>query len=127
MTKLELQQLLEEAYSSFFLDSIELLAAKEAEYRKSDFFKKTKLSLSVLYKQYFIYQQSKYGLSNKIDEFINEIDTEKLEELLIGVVEKLSTNDKLNSIINKFAERFDLKSLIENSEELQTILKNFKK
>jgi len=127
MTKLNLQQLLDKAYNGFFLDSIEILVAEESAYKKTDFFKQTKIPLLTLYQQYFVYQQSKYGLSNKIDEFINEIDTERLEELLVEVFEKISKNERLSDMIAKLLESFNLDKLIENSEELQAILDTFKK
>jgi ubiquinone biosynthesis protein Coq4 len=126
MTKIQLQQLLEKAYNSHFLESIEILIEKETEYKKSDFFKQTKISLFVLYEKFFAYQESKYSLSNKIDEFINDIDTDKLSELLVEALDKISTNERLKEMISKFLENFDLDKLIGNSEELQAVLKDFK-
>jgi len=127
MTKLQIQQLLEKAYSSHFLNSIELLVEKESEYKKSDFFKQTKIQLFTLYEKFFVYQESKYSLSNKIDEFINDIDTEKLELLVVDLLERINKNSRIGELMAQLLKNFNLDALLADSTKLQTMLADLKK
>ena len=54
--------------------------------KKSQFYKETRISLSDLYKLYYQYMNSQYGLVEKINEALESID----EELLIEKIKKYS-------------------------------------
>jgi predicted transcriptional regulator len=126
MTEIELQELLEELYNETFLDSIKLIYEKEISYKKSDFFKATKIPLSTLYEKYFIYMNSKYSIEDKLNDFITKIDTDKLTDISLDWIEKLEDNDKFNKIINIILEKFDLSKLQEGQKEIESIISDIK-
>jgi len=126
MTKLEIQLLLDEAKDSDFLNSIEILDEKQSEYKKSDFFKKTRIPLLSLYEKYFAYYESQYSITKKINEFIYELDKEELANLLVGVVEKLNDNNRFKEIVSKALEQFDINALIANNEDFKKAVSDLK-
>jgi hypothetical protein len=81
MTQIELQQLLDNIYELSFLESILLIQEKDSLYKKSDFFKQTKIPLVNLYEKYFIYMNSKYSIEDKLNDFITKIDIDILTNL----------------------------------------------
>jgi len=126
MNNLELQILLEKIYNQTFLESIEIIFEKEKEYKKSDFFKQTKIPLIQLYEKYFVYMNSKYSIEDKLNDFITKIDTNKLTDISLDWIEKLEDNDKFNKIINIILEKFDLSKLQEGQKEIESIISDIK-
>jgi hypothetical protein len=80
MDNLQLQNLLDDLYNESFLDSIEIIYEKESLYKKSNFYKQTKISLAQLYEKYFQYRMLNYSMQEKFNDFIAEIDTKKMIE-----------------------------------------------
>ena len=76
MTKIELRELMEKAYRAQFLDSVELLLESNKEYVKSDYYKKTRVPLAELYKNYVLYRQTQNDLLAQVDRFIMEFNTD---------------------------------------------------
>jgi hypothetical protein len=126
MTNIQLQLLLEEAYQTTFLDSIEILLLKEPDYKRSEFFKKTKIPLLDLYKNYFTYMSAKYNLDSKINEFIDGIDADKLANLLADGFEKFQNNPKMQKVIKVIIDKFDLNFFKENNQELKKLVDELK-
>lgn len=126
MTKTEIYDLLQKAYDSQFLDSIELISEENKNYMKSEFYKKTRISLSDLYKNYFQYKRLRMGLSEQLEELVVEFNTdlaaEKLEELLI----KLKDNTKVLEILEGVFENFDSSKLEEYSKKIQEVITDLK-
>jgi hypothetical protein len=83
MNEIQLLELLEKIYSLSFLESILEIQKQELAYKKSDFFKQTKIPLNVLYEKFFIYNNTRYGFDEKMNEFITNIDIEKLTNLTL--------------------------------------------
>lgn len=126
MNNIELQELLEKIYREDFLESIELIIEKEPFYKKSDFYKSTRIPLSTLYEKYFIYANSKYSFEDKMNDFITKIDTDKLVDLSTEWIEKLEGNDKFNKILNLILEKFDLTKLQKDQKEIESIISEIK-
>jgi hypothetical protein len=80
MDNLELQILLDELYTESFLDSIQIIYEKESEYKKSSFYKQTKITLIQLYEKYFQYRMLNYSMQEKFNDFIKEIDAKQIIE-----------------------------------------------
>lgn len=90
-----------------------ILAAKdfEKEYKESDFFKKTKISLLDIIKNAKMYYSFSYsGILEKIQSLINDLDFNKVNSLLdqIGSVFEQENNDTMAM----FTELKDFKNLI---------------
>jgi hypothetical protein len=126
MTNIEIQLLLDEAYQQTFLDSVEILLEKEPEYKRSEFFKKTKIPLLDLYKNYFGYVNTKYSFDNKINDFIDSVDPDKLAKLLADGFEKLQSNENMQKVFKTLMEKFDLNFFKENNEELKKLVDELK-
>ena len=122
MTKLEIQLLLEQAYESTFLDSIELLKNKNKDYKKSNFYKETRIPLAQLYQSFFAYQKTNMDIADKINHYLNNIDTDIIVNKMTDFIE----NDKVKEIINVIIEKFDFEKLMEASEELNKSIQNLK-
>lgn len=126
MTYIEIITLLEEIYEEDFLNSITFLLEKEPEYKKSAFYKKTKISLPQLYEKYFVYKNAKYSFEDKMNEFITNIDIDKLTNLTLEWLEKLQNNERISQTISKVLENFDFSYLEKNNEDLKQLLEQFK-
>jgi len=126
MDNLVLNDMLKEAYDMPFLDSIEFLKESERSYKKSDFYKKTKIKLKVLYKEYFVYRQSKYDIWEKVDTALTSIDPEVVSEKLGEAIELLDKNEKVKGILSKILNNFDIKEIVKQGETLKKEMKNLK-
>lgn len=82
-----------------FFDQIQALAEFEKEYKTSDFYKATKMSLKDVYKNYASYRLLRYGveidLGKAIDDIQNLINNLNLDNLegLLGKVENIFSNE----------------------------------
>ena len=126
MDNLELQMLLDDLYNSSFLDSIEIIYEKESEYKKSSFYKQTKIPLIQLYEKYFQYRMLNYSMQEKFNDFIREIDIKQMIETGLNWLEQLENTERVNQLITKVLENFDLDYIKNNNEELKELLQNFK-
>ena len=92
-----------------------IIAAKdfEKEYKASDFYKKTKISLLEIIKNAKVYYAFSYnGVLDKIQSFINDLDFNKINSLLdqAGSVFEQENNDTM-AILNELK---DFKNIINN-------------
>jgi len=106
--------MLEKAYKETFLDKILFLKEQEIQYKKSSFFKQTKISLMELYKNFDIYTTQKLGL------------TYKLGEEVIIFLQKIVEDERFEGFLNKIIESFDFEIIKKQSEELDKVLKTMK-
>ena len=124
MNEIQLLELLEKIYSLSFLESILEIQKQELVYKKSDFFKQTKIPLNVLYEKFFIYNNTRYGFDEKMNEFITNIDIEKLTNLTLEWIQKLNEDEKVMNLLKKVFERFNVSELEEIKEEINGIISN---
>lgn len=82
-----------------FFDQVQALAEFEKEYKTSDFYKATKMSLKDVYKNYASYRLLRYGVEidlgkamDDIQNLINNLNLDNLEGLL-GKVETIFSNE----------------------------------
>jgi hypothetical protein len=126
MTNLQIQIMLEKAYKENFLDKILFLKEQETQYKKSSFFKQTKISLMELYKNFDIYTTQKLGLTYKIEDFINGTDFDKLGDEIISLLQNIVEDERFEGFLNKVIESFDFEIIKKQSEELDKVLKSMK-
>ena len=127
MTQLDIQLLLEKAYESNFLDSLQILSKANKEYKKSEYYKDTKIPLIELYKGYYQYAASQYSFGSKISEFLGTIDSDELVEKISSLLQKLQNDPEIQKIFNTIMENFDIQSLNLSAEELKKAIKQLKK
>lgn len=127
MTQIELQQLLDNIYELSFLESILLIQEKDSLYKKSDFFKQTKIPLVNLYEKYFIYMNSKYSIEDKLNDFITKIDIDILTNLSLEWIDRLQNNEKFQDLVKITLEKFDFSKLKEEQEKIEGIISDIKK
>lgn len=82
-----------------FFNQIQALTEFEKEYKTSDFYKATKMSLKDVYKNYALYRLLRYGVEidlgkaiDDIQSLINNLNLDNLEGLL-GKVEDIFSNE----------------------------------
>lgn len=126
MNNVDLYLLLDDIYRSNFLEAIEIIIEKTPEYKKSDFFKKTKLPLEVLYEKYFHFLTVNYSFEEKLEQFIEGIDSERLADTIVKVVQNLENNQDFMGKVEKFIETFNIEQIQKQNEEFDKIIKTFK-
>lgn len=126
MNNLELQILLDDLYSESFLDSIEIIYKKDPEYKKSSFYKETKIPLIQLYEKYFQYRVLQYSMQEKFNDFIAKIDINQMIKIGLNWLENFENTERVNQLIGKIMENFDLDYIKNNNNELKDLLENFK-
>jgi len=126
MTKIEIQALLDKAKDSSFLNSIELLMMNESNYKKSDFYKQTRIPLLSLYEKYFVYHESKYSISEKINEFLYDFDNDELADKIVDTFEKLQKNERIIKFVSKVLEQFDLQAIIKDGDSIRELASKLK-
>lgn len=137
MNKEELQDLLEETYELPFLWKIERLFEEEKEYKKSDFFKKYKIPLVVLYEKFEAYQRSNKNLKEELDVWIEEIidkltdfikkaDTDLIVSKIGDFLESANASEKVTDFINNLLDNFDVKQLEKLAQDFEEGIKNLK-
>lgn len=126
MTKIEIQEILLTAETKSFLDAVEYLAEQERNYRKSAFYKKTQIPLFTLYEKYLAYKEMVKGFDQRFEDFILGLDLDLIQEKIIQLVELLSNNKEMSIKLDTLLQRFDLSKIVEDSEELDKLLKKIK-
>ena len=126
MNKLDLQQILDKAYNSFFLDSIEVIAEADSSYKKSDYYKTTEVPLIKLYESYFMYRESKYSFGERLNDFVADLDTEKLVDLFVEWLDKAQENEKFIQTLTQITDKFDLGFIKDNKEAVQKLVDSIK-
>lgn len=127
MTNIQIQKILNEALNKSFLDKILFLTEQEREYKKSDFFKTTKIPLLTLHEKYEMYKMKNNQVIEEFNNFIKEIDvdlvTGKLEELVLN----LEKNKTIVNMVNDFIENFNYEKVNEYAIQIQEEMNKLKK
>lgn len=127
MTKKELDALLEQAYKEHYLNAIELLTKNEKNYRRSEFFKNTRIPLFELYKNFYLYKRQENDLQNQIEKFLLEFNVELFTEKVTEIIESLKNNDRIKNFIEKLSQDLDPTKIESLTKKLEGALKNLKK
>lgn len=120
MTKLQIQEVLENAYKKDFLDSIEYLFQEEKEYKKSNFFKATRIPLAVLYEKFYM-TKTKENLANDLVNVFMEFDVEYLVIKFEQFIEGFKDSEKINDWLEKILSYFDTEKISEYRDDIQGI------
>jgi hypothetical protein len=126
MTNIELVALLEQAYEKTFLDAIEFLFDQSSEYKRSKFYKTTRIPLEILFEKYFTWQKASYNMVDDLFESIMSVDTNRLVEKISDIVEKASQDGKISEFFTKLLEQFDPEVLEKYSQEFDKTVQSLK-
>ncbi len=126
MDNIQLQLMLEEAYKKTFLDKIEFLFEKEREYKKSEFYRKTKLSLVDLYQNFETYKARSRNLADEFNDFIEGIDTDSIINFIDEFIGKASENKPIVDTLNSIIENFNYEKISEIATQIQEELSKIK-
>ena len=126
MTNIELVALLEQAYEKTFLDAIEFLFEQSNEYKRSKFYKTTRIPLEILFEKYFTWQKASYNMVDDLFESIMSVDTNRLVEKISDIVEKASQDGKISEFFTKLLEQFDPEVLEKYSQEFDKTVQSLK-
>lgn len=127
LTNKEINEILFTAYRMRFLESVEYLYSKQKEYKRSEFYKKTHIPLSVLYQNFFAYKKSGENLFTQFEDFFMEIDSELVTEKIEEILTKIQESEKIGEFFDGLVEQLDIEKLQKYSKELEGVIKNFKK
>lgn len=119
MTNEQITKLLQEASKKEFLDAIQLIKLNEKAYKKSKFFKDTRIPLLPLYQQYYGWQKSKMNILEQLSKDIKDFDVNVILDKIIEVLNSINNDPEVMEKINEFIEKFDPKSLNGLLENLQ--------
>ena len=126
MTILEIQTLLDNLAEKSFLESILEIKKNEQDYKKSDFFKNTKMPLAVLYEKYL---QSVFFKTDKVEDIalaIENMDVSRFAEKLSELIDKALDQDNLKERIEGFQKGFDIEELVKQNSELEEAINKLK-
>lgn len=126
MEKLEIQLMLDKAYEMDYLEMIEFISGEEKNYSKSDFYKKTKMPIFELYKNYFIYREQRYNFAERLNKMIENIDTDYLAKKIDNLFAQVEQGDSVNKFLDKIYKAFDVNELLKNGDELKTLFNSIK-
>lgn len=126
MNKKELDQLLEVVYGVDFLNGIEILLDEEPKYKKSEFFKKTKIPLMTLYEKYFHWKKLETTIKDELLSFVYNLDEDIIIKTLTSMIKKIESSDEVKAILTSITSSFDTADLKNLSEELQETVSKLK-
>lgn len=120
MTKEQIEKILIKAGKMEFLDLIEFLAGEEKEYNRGEFYKKTRIPLLQLFKEYVSYNRTKESIVNRaLQDLLKYEDYEKVAEKVVDLFDYLNKNPEVVVEFEKFFHNFfDSQELQNLSEEL---------
>ena len=127
MDNIQLQLVLEEAYKRTFLDKIEYLADQDKEYKKSEFYKKTRIPLFELYQNFDKYKSKGLDLAKEFNDFVEGIDLDNVIELIKEFIEKLEKDEKIVDVLNNLIENFNYEKISEIATVVQEELNKISK
>lgn len=119
MTNEQITKLLQEASKKEFLDAIQLIKLNEKAYKKSKFFKDTRIPLLPLYQQYYGWQKSKMNILEQLSKDVKDFDVNVVLDKIIEILNSIDNDPEVMEKINGFIEKFDPKSLNGLLENLQ--------
>ena len=127
MNNIQLQLVLEEAYKRTFLDKIEYLTDQDKDYKKSEFYKKTKIPLLELYKNFDAYKSKGLDLAKEFNDFVEGINLDNVMELIKEFIEKLEKDEKIVDVLNNLVENFNYEKISDIATMVQEELNKISK
>lgn len=125
MTNNEIKILLEELEGLDFLPLMEKIFEEEREYKKSLFFKKTRISLSQLFRDFTSWKRNQTSLFKKIIKEIEENEDVILERIH-SIIDKANSDPDIVGGIQNLIGDFNLEELEEYTQELKGEIENLK-
>jgi predicted transcriptional regulator len=126
MDNIQLQLILDEAYSKTFLDKIEFLLEKEKDYKKSEFFRLTKIPLLALYEKFDGYKTRQKNIADEFNDFIYGIDNDLVVQKISEFIEVAEKDKKIVQTLNEIIENFNYEKISEIAEQVQKELNKIK-
>jgi transcriptional/translational regulatory protein YebC/TACO1 len=126
MNKTEIYDLLDTIYEANFLDSIEIITEEESKYKKSEFYKQTKVPLATLCEKYFHWRNSENSIKDELLSFVYNLDEDAVVKTLTNLIKKLESSEDVQRIVEAIAESLDPKDLKNLSEEFQETVSKLK-
>jgi hypothetical protein len=126
MDNIQLQLILEEAYENTFLDRMEFIFEKESEYIKSEFFKKTKISLLDLYEKFESYKTKKLDIIDEFNSFIERLDMDLVVSKISEFLEQAEKDKKIVDVLNDLMDNFSVDKISEYATQIQEELTKVK-
>jgi len=127
MDNIQLQLILDEAYKKTFLDTIEFLIEHDKDYKKSEFFKNSKISILELYKNFELYKNSKTAIVDEFNDFIEGINTDIIINKIKEFINNIEDDQTLVEKLNEFIDNFNIEKVGEYAtqikEELNKVIK----
>lgn len=126
MKNFEIQRALEEGYEKSFLEKIEFIIEKEKEYKKSEFFKNTKISFTTLYEKFEMYQSRNTDIIDEFNKFIQDLDIDMIVEKVSEFLEKAEKDKKIVDVLNDLIDNFNVEKISEYATKIQEELTKVK-
>lgn len=126
MDNIQLQLILDEAYKKTFLDKIEFLLENEKDYKKSEFFRITKIPLLTLYEKFDIYRSKNRNIADEFNDFIYGIDTEAVVQKISELIDLAEKDKKIVDTLNNIIENFNYEKISEIADKVQGELNKLK-
>lgn len=127
MTEMDIILLLEEIKEALYLDKILIIKQNEKKYKKSDFFKATRVPLMQLALGYETYYERRYNAPKMVENAIRGMGSDVIAEKIVESFNLALQDDSIKTIINNVGEFFDYKNIQESAEELKTNIQSLKK
>lgn len=126
MTNKQIYALLDRARMANFLESIEILAKEEREYRRSEFHKTTRIPLKELFVFYSQHEQSKINILSQLEQVIDELDVSYLVERLEEFLVELGESGVVAKLLDGLLENIDVEQVGKYVDTIEKELKNLK-
>jgi hypothetical protein len=126
MDNIQLQLVLQRAYDKSFLDKIEFLIEQEKEYKRSEFFKLSRIPLLTLYEKFDQYTRSRELVVDQFNAFVEGIDSEGVVKKLGDILEKIEEEKRIVDILNDLVENFNVEKVSEYATQIQEAAKSLK-
>ncbi len=126
MNTTEIYYFLETVYDANFLEAIEIIVEEEPKYKKSEFYKKTKVPLLTLCEKYFYWRKNENSLRDELMSFVYNLDEDTVVKTLTNLIKKLESSEDVQRIISMIAESLDPNDLKDISEEFKQTVNKLK-
>lgn len=126
MTNFEINKLLEGLSGLNFLEAIQEVHNQEDSYKKSAFFKATKIPLKVLFKEYMMWGQVKKDLIEELDIYIRNFDVSSVIEKIHEIFDKVLNDPEFMEKIKEKLKDYDSEGLNVYMDKIEGELNKFK-
>lgn len=122
MNNKQIESVLEQAIEKGFLEQVEYIFDNEKEYKKSEFFKKTRIPLITLYEKYYMTKSQKRLLKD-LTEVVKEFDIEFLVIKIEQLLEQFKDSEDIQDFFEKVVSFFNPEKLAGLQEQAAEMLK----